>query len=215
MNEKVLYDELVTFGKLNKEVKFTPAGLTGAIRRIVATDDISVSTLKSVTVDMNQVVIGGQYDPDEDEANFSSIRVFASYNPYQKEINLKDVRWKQLCITIVECVGHELVHQRQYRARGYDIRDKLFVSKCKEREKKEEQEYLGNPDEIEAYGYSVASELFLKYKMEEMTKDCVKKSQMFKVYASTFGINHPVVAELTEHIVNYYLQLSKGNTYDE
>lgn len=211
VNEKALFGELLSYGKANKDTLYTPSSLTRVIRRIVGTDDISVVTTRHSDVYINQVVIGGQYDPDEDQANFSSIIVFVTYNPKQPEFTLKDINWKQVCINLIECIGHEMIHQQQYRDREFDIADGLFVSNCVDDDKRNEQEYLGNPDEIEAYGYSVASELFLKYKLSTITKDHVKKSQMFKVYVSTFGINHPVVQELTEHIVSYYLQLNGGS----
>jgi len=211
VNEKALYSELISYGRANKDSLFTPSSLSRVIRRIVGNEDILVTTTRHSDVYLNQVVIGGQYDPDEDQANFASITVFVTYSPHQKEFLLKDINWKQVSINLVECIGHEMIHQQQYRNREYDIADGLFISNCIDDEKRREQEYLGNPDEIEAYGYSVASELFLKHKLSSITKDHVKKSQMFKVYVSTFGINHPVVQELTEHIVKYYLQLNGGS----
>lgn len=211
MDERTTFRELLSYGRTNRDTVFTPASLTRVIRKYIGSPDITVTTTKSVDVDLDQVVIGGQYDPYEDQANFSSITIFITYNPEQKEFSLKDIGWKQVCVNLIECLGHELIHQQQYRNREFDIANTLFVSSCTDDKRRDEQEYLGNPDEIEAYGYSVASELFLKYKLAEITKNHVKKSQMFKVYASTFGIDHPVVQELTEHIVRYYLQLNDGS----
>lgn len=204
---------MLEFGEAAKNRKLTAPELTKIFRRFVKNDDIKVSTCRSDKVDKNQVVIGGLYDPHEDEANFNSIFIYVNYNPKQSTIYIKNLEWRNICVDLLECLGHELIHQEQFRSREFDIGPHLFVSKKEDRDLREEQEYLGNTDEIEAYGYSIAVEVFLKDNPKTISGKYVIKTAMYKCYCKTFGANHPIVRQLLENVIKYYTKLQKGGLY--
>jgi hypothetical protein len=201
---KRLYQEFMTFGETVKDRKYTPAQFTAVVRKFIGTPDIMVKTHKDANVDKNQIVIAGCYDPEEDELNFASITIYVTYNPIQKKIYARDIDWQQLCIDILEVSGHESVHQRQYRFRGFESAPSMFISLTEDEQRRFEQEYLGNEDEIEAYGYSIATEVFLKTSPRRITTKHISKSAMFKAYINAFGYDHKVTGMLLAYILKYY-----------
>jgi len=211
VNLFVIYDLMLEFGELNKDKKFAPTKLTSVIRGFIGTDDLIVKTRRDSNVDEDQIIVSGFYDPSEDEENSPSIVVHVNYNPNQILIAMKDIDWPNLCIDILECAGHEIIHQSQYRARGFDVGPICFISGNADMEQRLEQEYLGNADEVEAYGYSIAVDAYLRYRSERLTAAQVKKSPIYKTYLSTFGIQHPVMKQLLEYSCKYHIQLTGGS----
>jgi len=205
------YQEMVAYGKSIETRKFTVPEFTKLLRGFVGSFDIKVKTSRNAEVDKNQIIIGGSYDPEEDAANCSAITIYVTYNPAQKKICIKDIDWKQLCIELIECSGHEVVHQTQYRLRGFDIGPNIFVSLSPEERKRTDQEYLGSPDEVEAYGFSIAVEIYLKYSTKSLTLKNIAKTPMFKAYVNAFGEEHKIVKELIEFVIDYYQIISENN----
>ena len=195
------------YGESVKNRKYSPAELTKVLRRFAQDDDTKLKTKRDKDVDLNQVIVCGLYDPAEDESNYPSITIYIMFNPEQKEIRIRDLDWKQLCIDLIECQGHEIVHQQQFRARSFDIGPALFVSTSNDEDRRKEQEYLGNQDEIDAYSYSIAIETFLKHNPKKLTIKHLKKSSLFKAYRLAFGVEHPIVQQLIYYSVKYYSKL--------
>jgi len=193
-----------------RDIKMPVSQFTKMLRHYVATTDIKVITCRDPAVGLNQIIVSGSYDPDEDEGNFSSIIVYFNYHPDQKEISIKDVHWKRLCFDIVECVGHEIVHQTQYRRRDFDVGPLVFLSDADNLEHRADKEYYGDPDEIEAYGFSIALEMFLKHRVASLTSTNIHKSSIFKMYCKYFGVRHPIVITLLEFVIAYYTKLNAG-----
>ena len=79
---------------------------------------------------------------------------------------------------------HELIHMRQYRRRKFKVLPD-YASNADKTEQRDEQSYLGNSDEIDAYSYNIACELMDKFKYdtakvvnylnEDQTRDFDKK----------------------------------------
>jgi hypothetical protein len=208
---KLQYDEMVSYGNSIKDQKFTITEFTRMLRKFVGCSSIKVKTARDKEVDKNQVIIGGIYDPEEDVSGVSSIIIYATYNPNQKKIYIRDLDWPTLCLNLIECTGHEIVHQTQYRMRGFDIGPNIFVSLSPIERKRLDQEYLGNADEVEAYGYSIAVEVFLKYEPKVISIKHISKIAMFKVYANAFGTDHKVVRSLVTFVERYYEVITEGN----
>lgn len=209
---RALFDEMVEYGVANVDKVFTPPDLTKVLRHYAGNIDITVKTKRSARVDLNQVVVGGYYDPNEDEDDFPSIFIDIAFNPEQKTIKVADIAWRDLCADIIECIGHEIVHQEQYRRRNFDIGPGMFISTSEDKFRRDEQEYLGNPDEIEAYGYSIAVQIFLKEKPRSITGKHIQKSAMFQSYAELFGVQHPTVKKLIMYVVFYFNQIKGSST---
>ena len=208
-----IFTEMLAFGEATKNRKLTAPELTKIFRRFIKDDNIVVKTCRSDKVDKNQVVIGGLYDPYEDEMRCKSIFLYVNYNPKQTSIYIKNLDWADVCMNLLECMGHEIIHQNQFRVREFDIGPHIFVSAKEDREIQEEQEYLGNPDEIEAYGYSIAAEVFLKHHPKSITGKLVVKTVMYRQYVALFGASHPIIKQLLEHTIRYFTKLQRGEMY--
>jgi hypothetical protein len=202
-----LYNRMLAYGNKIKERELTPVEITKILRRFVGTTDIKIKTNRDIHVDDNQVIIGGCYDPGEDQSNFSSITIYVNFNPSQIKIAISVIDWPRLCVELIECVEHEKVHQRQYRKRKFDVCNSVFVSMSTDQSKKLDQEYLGSLDEIDAYSYSLATEIHLKYNPLELTYNYCRKSSLYKMYVAAFGSDHIIVKQFKQRAINYYLTI--------
>jgi hypothetical protein len=210
MNYKRLHTDMLEYGEWIKNKKFTPAQLTAIFRKFAGSSDIIVKTHRDKNVDKNQVIIGGSYDPEEDQDNCASITLYITYHPDQKKIYIRDLDWNQICIDLIECSGHEAVHQFQYRARNFDCGPTFFISTCTIESKRADQEYLGNPDEIQAYAFSIAADVYLKNNTSILTYKLISKSAMYKAYVAAFGKEHSIVQSLITQIHFFYGSFFQG-----
>lgn len=214
MTVRDLYDQMVGFASSDMSLnEFTVADFTKFLRNFVGTQDVKVKTARDICVEMDQVIILGSYDPEDDEENLPAITINVTFNPAQRMIRIVDVDWAKICIDLIERVGHEVIHQHQFRNRNFDISPFMFASKTPNLDKLEVQEYLANPDEIEAYGYSIAIEMYLKHSGVVLTSKHVSQCQVFKVYCDAFGTNHIIVKQLLEFAVKYFKHLNGEEIY--
>lgn len=202
-----IYKDMLKYGKEASSLRLTPSELTNTLRWFLGNSDVKFKTQRDPHLSRNQVVVTGNYDPVEDGSDFSSITIYVLYDPNQKIIYIRDIDWTQLCIDAIECIGHEMVHQNQYRERGYESCESFFVSLSKDEEKRNDQEYLGNMDEVEAFGYSIAAEIYLKKNPDVIEHRQIIKTRMYKEYEAAFGADHPVVTKLLEFVRKYYVIL--------
>ena len=203
---------MLTYGKSPEKTLVTPVELTQTIRTLTATDDIKIKMNRRKGVDLDTVIVSGLYDPVEDEDGYPSIFLYVSFNPEQEHIDLSTFDWQQLCIDVIECCGHEIVHQEQYRSRDFDIGPTLFLSGCDDDLVREEQEYLGSEDEVEAYGFSIAIEMFLRHGAVDLLGDNILDSATYQLYTGIFGVHHPIVKKLLVNTVKFYKRLvSQGD----
>lgn len=204
---KESYNQLIEFGEQNAKRRFSVPAFTNQLRSLIGSEDIKLFTKRDADLDKNSLVVSGYYDPFEDQINCPSINIFLTYSKKQKTVKIADLDWNAVAISLVECVGHEHIHQEQYRERDFDIGSDFFVSAKQDKTEKEEQEYLGSKDEIEAYGYSIAAEIYLKDSNSILCGKSVAQSAFYKTYSNVFGPNHIVVRQLLEHVFKYYRRI--------
>ena len=72
---------------------------------------------------------------------------------------------------------------------------------------KEEQEYLGTKEEIEAYGFSIAAELSAMHGAFSIDSPELEDIVMWRVYSSTFDTDQSVVLKLRQQISKYLCRL--------
>jgi hypothetical protein len=175
--------------------------------------NISVTTQRDPSIELNELVVIGKYDPEEDEAGLPCINLYIVCNNGQGKFTVSTKVKKQLCMDVVECVGHQLVHQQQFRSRKFEIHDSYFVGNTVE------QEYLGNPDEIEAYGYSIAALMYLKHppiKVQGVLIGKILTTNFFaKSYIEHFGNGHPILIKLIKYSTEFYNQLLETDTTEK
>jgi hypothetical protein len=189
--------------------------LINRVRREFKLSDIQIkiSAKRDKTLNEDCIYVNGFYDPEDDQENECAIELIVTHNfP-------KDLLWYPIDSTLVltqifDTVVHELRHQRQYRKRKFKVGPERGTG---------HKEYLADPDEIDAYSISIATELVrslgriraLRYMHNINTLGRFKLNKQFvspclSMYLGEFpNTADPVIKNLTKKI---YIRLKKIDT---
>ena len=198
------YVRLVAATKRRQNSSYSPSELTNFVRKVLKNHNFKFKTRRSIAVDTNTIQVGGIYDPYEDQDGYSSIEVTLYYNPDQKNMRFSDFDCATLFVDIVETLRHEYCHQEQYRKREWELPEP-YCSKHADLALREEENYLGLPDEVESYGVSIAVQIFLKNKFSvpRAVKKEINNEVMYQMYQNVFGKKHTVVDQVRNFAVQY------------
>jgi len=184
----------------------SPSELTALLRSAVDCSYIRLFTRRNDQVDPGQVLVHGIYDPHDDQMGDPCIEISLLYNSTQQHLVLDQAQWQRLCFETAECIGHELVHRAQYRKRRFRA-SREYRSRDLDRAKKQEQQYLGSADEIEAYAFSIAAELAAMHGKFHIECHELEHVIMYKAYSSIFDTDQSVVLKLRQQISKYLRRL--------
>ena len=160
------------------------------------------------------------YDPDADEEGDTPIEMELLFSSDDKQgIDIDNQGFDVLINIMAKNIAHELLHKSQFSKRGY-VKSKPFkVSKGTDPKIAQSQEYMGNSDEIEAFGHNIAVELMnnLGSRKKALTalRNFVKippnVSGDLYAYLLAFGMdkNHPVLKKLVKKVILYLRELDK------
>ena len=109
-----------------------------------------------------------------------------------------------LALELVETLTHEYRHLHQHRQRAYLI-SRAYRSRAEDIKLREEQEYLGSTDEIDAYAANIAVKFFLVEK--KLITQTEYTSFDLGSYYKVFGPHHPVIKRLLKKIYKNLGQL--------
>jgi hypothetical protein len=154
----------------------------------------------TATLDKNDFTIGAEYDPDLDQACKKQFIINIIINcgkrtPWEITGDIAD----RFVLELVETLVHEYQHQHQYRSRRYKMNKERYTSEHEDPKIKYDQEYLGDPDEIDAYAANIAARLFLvNHKLNQPIDDILDEAASLdlKTYYTAFGTTHPVIDTL-------------------
>lgn len=174
-------------------------------------------------IPFNSVFLGGSYYSSLDQENKKCIEVIFVYNSSFPYIKLTARKFKNICDLFADTILHEIIHMRQHRRRGFKILPD-YASTAEKTEKRQEQSYLGCSDEIDAYGFNIACEMFDKFDGKEskivrhLSKDLRKlktKNGCWKMYLRAFDYdhNHVVIKKLKKKIIRYLPFAELGKPY--
>jgi hypothetical protein len=113
-------------------------------------------------VEKNQAWIGGMYYTDYDKERQKSIEVSLAYSKNFKTITMNAWRFSRLCNRVADVILHEVIHMHQARKRNFKNLPG-YSSTAESSKQRQEQEYLGDNDEIDAYAFNMACELNEKF----------------------------------------------------
>jgi hypothetical protein len=185
----------------------TPAELAAGIRQAVGQPSIiKMRTKRSEIVDPDMVVVGGLYDPEQDRDHEACVDIHIIFHPDQQHITLDETTFRTLCFDVAETVGHEMVHRHQHRRRRWKP-IKRHVPTDPADPDRAEREYLGDPDELDAYGFTLAAELAFKHDCFQLDHALLTDSVMYKVYLKHFAQDQSVMLKLDNHISKYLCRL--------
>lgn len=153
-------------------------------------------------LEIDDFSIGAEYDPELDQQHKKQIIINLFIN------HPKIVPWaisseiaERFSIELTEALVHEYQHQHQYRSRRYKMHKEQFISEHRDISIKNEQEYLGNPDEIDAYAANIAARArLLNLNSGVLESISVRESLDLQNYIRTFGSDHVVVKTLLDKI---------------
>jgi hypothetical protein len=181
---------------------------------------IKVTLKRDLTHEKGLVYIGGAYYSGNDVENRRHVEITFSYKDTNATIKLSDSRWDRMCKLFADTMLHEIIHIRQYRTREFkDIPG--YESTAYYARDRKEQEYYGHKDEMGAFSFNIACELYDKFGddfdaakryLDSNLAKRAKKSSYHK-YLKTFdwNHNHTVIRSMKKKIIRNlpYAQIGK------
>ena len=150
-------------------------------------------------LELGEFTIGAEYDPNLDEQKKKQFIIDFILNwpkstPMLVTADLAD----RMTIELLETLVHEYEHQRQFRTRRYRSHRNNYYSDSKDLRIKADQEYLGDPDEIDAYAANIAARYYiLHHKLNTVNK--IDSSDL-KQYYKAFGRQHEITKLLLKKV---------------
>jgi hypothetical protein len=205
--------------------RLSPKELTARIRRHLTLFKIPISVTSTYhsQTEKNCIWIGGCYNINKDRLSKTPITVRLQYNPLDEYIVLTLKKFQKICVAIADTILHEIIHMRQYRRRLFEAISG-YNSTAGSYSQRLEQDYLGHPDEIDAYSFNIACLLrdkfgkdykqILKYLAGDFPVKKLKRNP-YSVYLETFDYNHdhPVIKKLKNKIMYYLQYAALGKPY--
>jgi hypothetical protein len=169
-------------------------------------------------VDTNFLWVGGMYYTDYDKDRKKSIELSLCYRKGDTTINLTHRRFKGTCGRIADVLLHEIIHMQQARKRKFKNLPG-YSSTAESTKQRQEQEYLGDPDEIDAYAFNMACELNEKFNgdlsqivsyFDEPQKGKRRYYNTWRMYLKAFDwdSDHRIIRRLKKRCI-YYLSRSQ------
>jgi len=183
---------------------------------------LRVSKTKYDKANRNTVMIGGCYYSELDQYNKICIEVSLLYNQKDGYLKLNTRKFYRICIVIADTILHEIIHMRQFRRRSFkDLPD--YPSTARRASKREEQSYLGNSDEIDAYGFNIACDLIDRYKntkhivrhlnIDQRNKQIRYDEWFMYLKAFDHDHNHPIIKKVKKKVLQYLPNAANGKPY--
>jgi len=189
--------------------------LMNRVRREFKLSDIEIklTTTRDSTLAEDCVYVNGYYDPEDDQSEECAIELIIVHN-FPKDLVWFPTHSTLILTQIFDTVVHELRHRRQYRKRKFKVGPERGTG---------HKEYLADPDEIDAYSISIATELVrtlgktraLRYLHNIDTLSRFKLNGRFVspclgMYKGEFqNTNDPIIKNLTKKV---YVRLKKIDT---
>ncbi len=173
-------------------------------------------------VDPGIPYVGGSYHSYLDQEYDRCIEVCFYYFDEDTAITFNKKNLYDTAALIADTVLHEIMHMRQYRRRKFkSLSD--YKSKAYRSDIRKEQEYLGNTDELDAYAFNIACELFQKFKGDDkkiinyLNKPLKnhRYKNTWKIYLKAFEYNHdhPIIKRLKKKVIRYLPAAEIGKPY--
>jgi hypothetical protein len=176
--------------------------------------DLKIKSNRDRKLDTIEFYVNAYYDAEDDQNNETPIEVIVHHN-FDKELVWDRKQVNDLLVQIFDAVVHEYKHQRQSISRKYIVYSNYTKSPY--------DEYLADPDELDAYAISIAIELCrslgkfraLRYmgRFHSLGKLKFQGRYVSPCLASYFGqfdsIQNPILKRLAKKV---YVRLQKVDT---
>jgi hypothetical protein len=224
LDRQYLFDVLyLTRDKLVNETLTISKFQDIVVRHLKSYFPIKAKRIFAKDVEKGWVYVGGAYYSDFDKEKKQSIEICLAYNNTDKTVTLTPKKFKKLCVGFADTLLHEIIHMRQFRKRNFkQLPD--YASTAQRDKQRQEQEYLGNNDEIDAYSFNIACELNNEFHGRE--KDIIKflnQSQQgsrkrvncWRMYLKAFNHDHshPIIKRVKKRLVYYLPKAVQGKPF--
>jgi len=191
--------------------QLTSRQIVNKLNRTIPFTDVKIIKIDSISSLKNQFDVSGLYDPELDYDNKSCIFleiVFPSNRIFTfDESDLTFEHWHYFAIDIASILGHEFIHLHQSRKRHFN-EGRNYKSSEKNIIFKENQEYYGIPDEIDAYAFTAASSM-INQKVFYNKNPILEKTPIYNIYRHFFGKNDKVTQLLVKKTKTHYRKLER------
>ncbi len=181
--------------------------------------NVTVKHATSAQVEQNDMDFSSFYDGGLDEVNEVPIEIYIVTNPLQEIMILDEKAFNIIIRKVADNLAHECIHMYQYRSRDF-LEVGPFYVKDDITEEEEEQLYLSDPDEINAYAHNIVNELLeksnfedVKVKLTQVDKIKLEDSVNLWAYVKAFNkeTTHPVMKRLLKKIYQKLVEHSKNS----
>jgi hypothetical protein len=181
------------------------------LKKAVPYTECNIRINRTLNVYPSSIIeIAGLYDAELDSESENPIDIEVSIHKMweavifdEKHISLD--RWAEFCIDFATILGHEFIHMNQFRRRNFNM-NRPYVSKHKNKSKRDLQNYLGDSDEVDAYAWTAAANAVVELKPY---KRKITSTRIYKMYVNAFDKDDPVVLKLVRKANTYFKKLEK------
>ena len=204
---------------VGKSVK--PQNIAKVIERTVGRKyDLEVTVEYAAGLDAGQMSANAYYDQEAELEGDPFIEIELLFSPKNKKgIDIDGEGFDELSKQMAKVIVHELLHQGQANARKFVNTKPFKVTAAFSSNHAKSQEYLGNSDEIEAYGHNIAVDLLRNYGSRRNALTALRnfirigpeKSPDLYAYLVAFGMdkNHSVLKKLIKKIILFLKEIEK------
>ena len=145
---------------------------------------------EKIKMRVNHYAIGGFYDMQTDK------RYIILYFSNKKDsIFIRKIKQNEFFFCLSQVIQHETIHACQWSKRDYDLYlPRTIPNNLIAEDNNEDEKYLADPDEIDAYGHDIAMEIKFYYRNKDPYKvldeiDNARKVFSYRYYKNTFKNN--------------------------
>lgn len=201
-NLKTLYDRL-------EYKELSGNQIINYIRKEIPFNECNINPAYTISLDYDQYDITGCYYANLDKSGLPCIEVELLLPKTRSNYEISDddltrSLWNGLVFDLLCVLGHEYVHLHQSRKRNFNA-GKEYKSTTKDPKIKENQEYLGIPDEVDAYSFSAAAQMafFLPRQID------LEDTNIYRWYSVYFKKTDPVFKTFESRSKKYYNKLKR------
>lgn len=178
--------------------------------------DLSIKTKKEKTLEQYHFYVEAFYDAEEDFNNETPIEVFVYHNFSDKDL-FERKQITEFLIQIFDAVVHEYKHRKQSISRSY--------SSYTDHPMEPYSKYLADPDELDAYSFSIAVELLRYMDNERVRRYMTRLTALSKLkygntlvspnltaYIGQFRCN-PIIKKLAKKVYKYTDSIDKRHIF--
>ena len=178
--------------------------------------DLNIKTKKDKFLSTAEFYVNAYYDAEDDFNNETPIEIIIHHNFNDTDV-FSQTQITDFLIQIYDAVVHEYRHQQQSLKRNYEV--------YSDHDQSPYNEYLTDPDEIDAYALSIAIEL-LRHMNKERAKRYMSRitimakmrqnnmlvSPNLKSYIDHFGLNN-VTKKISKKVYKHLEALDRRHIF--